>query len=185
MKPAKMNGKIIPDEQIETMLEMADWAPTHGRTEPWRFIVLDQLKAKHFCALHAELYRKKTDPEKFLTANYEKLKNQADLISHLIIVYAHMGMNPKIPEREEVAAVSAAIQNMLLYAASKGIAGFWSTGGQTYAPEMQQLIALEPFQKLQGLLFFGYTNEMPVGSRSVPISKKTRYALEMPQSDTD
>lgn len=25
---------------IEAMLEAANWAPTHGRTEPWRFVVL-------------------------------------------------------------------------------------------------------------------------------------------------
>lgn len=25
---------------METMLEAANWAPTHGKTEPWRFVVL-------------------------------------------------------------------------------------------------------------------------------------------------
>lgn len=25
---------------VETMLEAANWAPTHGKTEPWRFVVL-------------------------------------------------------------------------------------------------------------------------------------------------
>lgn len=25
---------------LEQMLEAANWAPTHGRTEPWRFVVL-------------------------------------------------------------------------------------------------------------------------------------------------
>lgn len=27
-------------EQVEQLLEAANWAPTHGRTEPWRFVVL-------------------------------------------------------------------------------------------------------------------------------------------------
>lgn len=25
---------------VEAMLEAANWAPTHGKTEPWRFVVL-------------------------------------------------------------------------------------------------------------------------------------------------
>ena len=39
IKPVKMNGKKIPDEQVRELLKLANWAPTHGRTEPWRFIV--------------------------------------------------------------------------------------------------------------------------------------------------
>jgi len=27
------------------MLEAANWAPTHGKTEPWRFVVLDRAAA--------------------------------------------------------------------------------------------------------------------------------------------
>lgn len=33
-KPAQMNGKLIPDEQVQQLLELADWAPTHANTEP-------------------------------------------------------------------------------------------------------------------------------------------------------
>ena len=29
-------------EELERMLEAANWAPTHGRTEPWRYVVLGQ-----------------------------------------------------------------------------------------------------------------------------------------------
>ena len=27
---------------LEQMLEAANWAPTHGKTEPWRFVVLSE-----------------------------------------------------------------------------------------------------------------------------------------------
>ncbi|MBA3900113.1 MAG: nitroreductase family protein, partial [Bacteroidetes bacterium] len=37
--PAIMNGNIIPDTQVKQILELADWAPTHGYTEPWRYFV--------------------------------------------------------------------------------------------------------------------------------------------------
>ncbi len=29
-------------ERIEQLLEAANWAPTHGKTEPWRWVVLSE-----------------------------------------------------------------------------------------------------------------------------------------------
>ena len=55
IKPVKMNGKKIPDDQVRELLKLANWAPTHGRTEPWRFIVYSGNKVKEFCHQHAEL----------------------------------------------------------------------------------------------------------------------------------
>ena len=40
IKPAMMNGHKIPNGEIAALLELADWAPTHGFTEPWRFVVM-------------------------------------------------------------------------------------------------------------------------------------------------
>lgn len=38
--PKHMTGETVPQDSITAMLEAANWAPTHGRTEPWRFVVL-------------------------------------------------------------------------------------------------------------------------------------------------
>ena len=38
--PQHYTGARVPAHTIETMLQAADWAPSHGRTEPWRFVVL-------------------------------------------------------------------------------------------------------------------------------------------------
>ena len=64
-KPAEMNGQKINNDFIQQLLELADWAPTHGRTEPWRFIVFEDLAKQQFCLDHAELYKANTDPEKY------------------------------------------------------------------------------------------------------------------------
>merc|ERR1711937_970250 len=34
-----LNGDDAPEEAIKRMLEAANWAPTHGKTQPWRFTV--------------------------------------------------------------------------------------------------------------------------------------------------
>ena len=35
-----MNGEKVSDAEVQQILEAANWAPTHGKTEPWRFAVL-------------------------------------------------------------------------------------------------------------------------------------------------
>ena len=35
-------------QHVQLMLEAANWAPTHGKTEPWRFVVLDRAGAVDF-----------------------------------------------------------------------------------------------------------------------------------------
>lgn len=38
--PRDFTGEAVPREVIEQMLEAANWAPTHKKTQPWRFVVL-------------------------------------------------------------------------------------------------------------------------------------------------
>lgn len=38
--PKHMTGDRVSTPHINAMLEAANWAPTHGHTEPWRFVVL-------------------------------------------------------------------------------------------------------------------------------------------------
>ena len=120
IKPAKMNGKIIPDELVKDILLLADWAPTHGRTEPWRFVVYSGNKVKEFCRQHAELYKANTTAETFKQESYDKLLHNGDLASHITIAIMQRGNLPKIPVLEEIIATSAAIQNILLGATALG-----------------------------------------------------------------
>ena len=112
IKPAKMNGKKIPDEQVRQILELANWAPTHGRTEPWRFVVYPGEKVKEFCLQHAELYKANTAIENFKQETYDKQLHNGDMTSHIVITIMKRGSNPKISAHEEICATAAAIDNM-------------------------------------------------------------------------
>ena len=111
-KPALMNGKKIDDAIIYDLLELADWAPTHGHTEPWRFVVFANDAVKQFSKDHAEMYKANTPPDKFETAKYEKLLHNIENASHVIAVYMKRGNNPKITLIEEICATAAAVQNI-------------------------------------------------------------------------
>ena len=177
VKPAQMNRKIIPDEQVNQLLELANWAPTHANTEPWRFIIYGGLNAKEFCLQHAELYKRSTSPEHFLQADYDKLLHNGDHVSHIIIAVMQRGKLPRIPVIEETAATAAAIQHILLGATALDIASFWSTGGMTHRPELKIFLELKDEDVVMGMLFLGYTDITHEGKRIIPMSEKISWVI--------
>jgi nitroreductase len=175
IKPAKMNGKRIPDEQVKEVLQLANWAPTHGRTEPWRFIVYAGDKVKEFCYQHAELYKALTPVKNFEQGNYDKQLHYGDLASHLIIAIMQRGNSPKIPPLEEIAATAAAIQNILLGATAAGITSFWSTSGMTHHLAMRDFLKLKKEDIVMGILYFGYSDEQMEGKRQTSMEEKITW----------
>ena len=98
---AKMNGTTLPNETVEQILALADWAPTHGRTEPWRFFVCSGQAMADFSKAHADLYWQNTPEDKRLAPTYERLLHCTDKASHLVIAAMKRGINPNIPAIEE------------------------------------------------------------------------------------
>jgi nitroreductase len=172
IKPVKMNGKKIPDEQVNELLKLANWAPTHGRTEPWRFIVYSGDKVKEFCRQHAELYKSHILPEKFDQANYDKQLHNGDLASHIIIAIMQRGNLPKIPALEEVTATAMAMQNILLGATAANLNTFLSTGGMTHHTVMKTFLQLKDEDIVMGLIYLGYSDEQINGKRQTEIEDK-------------
>lgn len=176
IKPFSMNGKKIPDEQIEQLLKLADWAPTHGYTEPWYFAVFAGDAVKRFCNAHAEMYKANTPAEKFIPGNYEKMQQQGDLSSHVIVICMKRGTKPGIPELEEIVAVSCAAQNLWLGATALGLAGYWGSGGMTFHPAMKEYLSLREEDKVLGIFYLGYTDEpIPAGKRLKPMEEKVKW----------
>ncbi len=176
IKPEKFNGKIIEDSIFNEIIELANWAPTHGFTEPWRFVVFkgdNRFKLAHF---HATLYKtvnKKKDTYK--VSKYEKTLNRVNNVSHILAIVMKRGSNPKIPELEEVASTAIAVQNIWLGAVSKGIACYWGSGGMTYHPEMKAFLGFNENDKVMGFFYMGYCDEtLPSGKRLTPIEHKMK-----------
>jgi nitroreductase len=176
VKPPQMNGQQVPDEQVKQLLALADWAPTHGNTEPWRFRVYAKDKVKAFCLSHAELYKADTAPDKYMQEKYDKLLHMGDQVSHLIVAIMQRGNLPKIPALEEIAATSCAVQNLLLGATALGISSYWGSGGMAYHPAMKKMLQLREEDLVLGILYLGYTDKpVPEGKRLIPLEEKVEW----------
>lgn len=173
VKATAMNGRMIPEEQIQQLLLLADQAPNHAQTEPWRFWVYSGDALRQFGETHAHLYWDNTPEKKRNRSKCDKLIRSAKQASHLVIVVMKRTKDARIPVLEETAAVSAAIQNILLGATALGIASIWSTGGMTHHPALKAFLQLKEEDIVMGLLYLGYTDQPPKsGKRNIPLEKK-------------
>jgi nitroreductase len=168
-----MNGKLIPSDQFHDVISLADWAPTHGRTEPWRFFVYTGKGLKKICSEHAELYKAHTPEENYNPATYDNLLHKGDKASHMIIAVMKRGANAKIPAIEEIASASASVENVLLGAAAAGISAMWNTGGMAHKQALKDHLHLASEDQVLGFVFFGYTDEEPrEGKRAMSLTEK-------------
>ncbi len=170
-KPSQFNGNKIPDEQVAQLLELADWAPTHTYSEPWRFVVYGGNKVNEFSMQHALLYQQFTPTDKFMKGKFDGIIANGEKSSHIIVCIMKR-TNYKLPVIEEIAAVSCAVQNILLGATALGIASLWSTGGMVLHPAMKNLFELDEADEIVGQLFLGYSNEKIEGVRKIALSEK-------------
>jgi nitroreductase len=164
-------GRRIPDEIINEILVNATWAPNHGHTEPWHFVVFAADGLKKLASFQSELY-KETAGEKFKEATYQKLQRNPLLASHVIALGMKRDPSKKHPEVEEIAAVACAVENIYLSITAYGLGGYWTTGGITYQQKAKPFFGLDKDDRLLGFFYIGYIEvPSPAGKRK-PLEEK-------------
>ena len=160
--PPQYSGQVVDRYVIEAMLENANWAPTHARTEPWRFTVYTGDGLKQLAEFQSELYRElSSQGGNFDEKKYYKLSQKPLQCSHVIAIGMRRDPKQRVPELEEVAATACAVQNMQLTAAAYGIGCYWGSGGITYWEEAKPFFGLAPDDKLLGFLYVGVPKADP------------------------
>jgi nitroreductase len=177
--PAQFSNEPVKREIIEQMLYNANRAPTHAKTEPWRFVVFEGKGLQKLANFQSELYKKITPQEKFNENTYVKLQENPLKASHIIAIGMKRQETGKIPEVEEIEAVACAVQNMYLTAEAYKIGVYWGSGGITYFEEAKEFFGLGKEDKLLGFLYVGnIAKESPISPRK-PIEDKVTWISEL------
>lgn len=155
------------------MLEAANWAPTHRRTEPWRFKVFHEEVAKEkLASFIVEKYQESTEKPSSVGA---RIRRDKVLRSGAVIAIC-MQRDPKesVPEWEEIASVAMAVQNMWLMTQELDLGGYWSSPVSIH--QMDEIIPLEEGERCIGLFYLGRLKETPeAGTRKTSIEEKTTW----------
>lgn len=166
LKTRRSNGSVtaepISKDLLEELLQASAWAPNHHRTDPWRFAVFMGAGRQKLGAVLAEGTRAANAhlPEAERAALTEKAETAPLRAPVVVAVWAAVGRGPakNPPAWEDHAAVAAAVQNLLLAAHAKGLAGFWRTGPYGDLPTVQALLGLDTAKgdKVLGLVYLGH-----------------------------
>ena len=175
IKPKQFSDRPIDPEIVAEILENANWAPTHGLTEPWRFTVFTGDARQQLADFLAATYKAITPPDQFRQSKYEGMSVNPTLAPVVIAIAMKRQSSEKISELDELQAVACAVQNMHLTAAAHGLGGFWSTNAAAISDQMREFLNLGTKDRSLGLFYLGYpTGDWPESSRGSIEDKVTR-----------
>ena len=165
--PEQYSEREVSKEIIEQILTNATWAPTHGKTQPWRFKVYTGEGRNILWEKVRELYEECTPEEDYSKHKLARIERRIQSTSVLVLLIMRRTENTRIPLYEEMGAVAAAAQNMLLTSTAYGVGSFWSSPKFLYNPKANHSFDLKEEDIIQGLLYFGYTDtDLPKSQRN-------------------
>jgi nitroreductase len=168
------SSRKVPDEIIKEILTNATWAPTHGLTEPWYFVVFSGKGLEKFADYQSQKYKEEAG-EKFKESKYQNLQVNPLLASHVIAICMKRDPLKKIPEVEEIAAVACAVENIYLSVTAYGLGGYWTTGSITYMESGKTFFDLGADDRLLGFFYIGYVAVPSVPSKRKSIEEKVKW----------
>jgi len=150
----KVKQDSVPRGVVEKLLSAAVQAPNHYKVRPWRFVVLTGIARNKLGDVFAasQLERKLDLPPEVLDKT-RALPLRAPL---LIAVGVDKPSEEKVLEIENVCAVAAACQNILLAAQAEGLAVKWRTGEWARDSKVKEYLGFIPDQQLIAFLYIGY-----------------------------
>lgn len=157
LKPASMDSnREVPRGVLAEILEDAQWAPTHGLTQPWRFHVFAGAARGRLGDALQDIYDAETPAAARNGDKRAKLGANPRLAPVCIAVAARVEPGGKIPEIEEIAATSCAVQNLMLSAHAKGLGTFWSTPPAAMSGAFARRLGLDATHRMLGVVYLGY-----------------------------
>lgn len=150
--PPQYIDKPIEKETLEKILEAANWAPNHKKTEPWRFKVLKGNSKDALGTFLANKYQEVEEhPKKF---KIKKLLENPSRAGAIIAICMQRDPKESLPEWEEIAATAMAVQNMWLACTELNIGSYWSSPG--LIKYMHEFFDFSEGEKCLGFFYMGY-----------------------------
>ena len=166
-------GEIDP-KLIKAMLENATWAPTHKKTEPWRFVVITGKARSRFSEFLQTFYKKTASPETFSEEKRKKAGEKPLQSAAVIAICIKRSPETLIPAWEETAALACAVQNLWLSCSVLNIGSYWST--PSAIKDFNDFYPLDETTECLGYFFMGWKKpELQFNSSRKPVEDVTSW----------
>jgi nitroreductase len=161
----RTTGRLVEpgpgESELRKILEAATRAPDHGRCRPWRFIIVPESGADGFGAVLESAYLQRcrrtgtpVDPSRRIRER-ERVRRTPTFL----VVACCPRLDIPIPAHEQVAAVAAATENLLLAATAFGYGSKWATGPAATDPMVKRALELGADDSIVGFVHLGSVAE--------------------------
>ena len=154
----------VPDETIAELCGLAQWAPNHKKTWPWRFAYFSGEGRRR---LGETMVADMVDADYGDEAKRTKTRTKYLRTPGVLVVGAEPHDNPML-HVENRDAVAAGIQNLLLGATALGLASFWSTPALSQPPKVLDLCEFGPDDHVVGIIYLGWADGRAVDTPERP-----------------
>jgi nitroreductase len=150
----RLEGEVRDDE-IRELVELATLAPNHRMTEPWRFTIVRGAARERLGRVWSEIAMRDLP----LTGEAREAAAQREAAKPLrapVLIVVSVRTDPdEVTATEDFAAGAAAVENILLGAAGRGLGAMWRTGDAAYAPEVKAFLELDPTDRIVAFVYLG------------------------------
>jgi nitroreductase len=175
IQPERMSTRPVHREILELALTNATWAPSHGMTQPWRFVVYHGEGAQRIGA-QLPLWYVAHAGEQASERKRLQLEQRAARLQALVVVAVVPDPAGLIALADDRLATACAVQNLHLTLTAQGVGGFWSTPGFMHLPAVREFAGLPDDAEVLGLFYVGYPEgEWPVGVHRRPLEYVTTW----------
>lgn len=174
--PSMYIDRPIDQSTIQTVLEAANWAPNHRKTEPWRFKVFQGAALQRLADYLGDYYKSHTPEALYSDMKYKKTVKKPVQSACVIALCMQRDPDGRLPQWEEEAALAMAVQNMWLLCTSLEIGSYWSSPKSII--QARDFLGLQEGESCYGLFFMGYHQAPELKAERGPIEDKVEWITE-------
>ena len=124
--PQFFTGKPVAREVLEQLIQAANLAPSHRKTEPWRFRVYSGSGKAQLKDELLSVYGPEREDAPGIEKKFGKKIDQSGAV---LLIFLHRDEQERVPEWEEIVAVGAAVENLWVSLEAYDLGGYWSSPG--------------------------------------------------------
>ena len=148
-----IGDRDVDPDVVRELCELAQWAPNHKRTWPWRFALCMGNGRQRLGDVIADAMAAHGDaPEKVTKARGKYLRTPATLV----VGSAPGDSGDRTAENRD--AVAAGVQNLMLAATERGLATYWGSCPKGANDAVVNLCGFEPGTHVTAILYLGWAD---------------------------
>jgi nitroreductase len=148
--PWPLTGPAPDRATLDVVIASALRAPDHGVLQPARFAIIEGDARHAFGEMLVQAAKARDASD-----DGERFRMKALAAPVIIALGAHIKVNHKVPEIEQVLTVGAGVMNMLNTLHILGFGGFWASGLNAYDPNVKAALGFGKTDQLLGFLYVG------------------------------